>query len=82
MTAPLVSVTEVMRPYIAVFADKVVASCPVHKSAMLSMLLVTLARTVSSVATMQKKSPVWAAVSFMYSPPLSPNPLYSFAMIK
>jgi len=48
---------------------------------MLSILLVMLAITVSSVGTMQKKSPVCATVSLMYSPPLSPNPLYSDAIL-
>ena len=49
---------------------------------MLSILLVKLAKTVSSVATIQKKSPVCEAVSLIYWPPLRPSPLYSLAMIK
>jgi hypothetical protein len=71
----------VILPYIVVFAVRVVASCPVQRSAMLSMLLVKLASTVSSVATIAKKSPVTDPVPFMYCPPLRPSPLYSFAMI-
>jgi len=64
-----------------VFAAKVVASCPVQMSDKFSTLLVILANSVSSVASNAKKSPVFEAVSLMYFPPLSPNPLYSDAIL-
>jgi hypothetical protein len=41
------------------------------------MLLDWDASTVASVAWMAKKLPVIAPVPLIYSPPFSPNPLYS-----
>ena len=64
------------------FAVSVVLSTPAVMLLRSSTLEVIELITVSSVATTANQLPVCAEVSEIYFPPLSPNPLYSDAMIK
>ena len=70
-------------PYNAVFALRVNGDePPVVRSEIFSILPLILVIVVFSKATIENHLPVCDAVLEINSPPFSPTPLYSFAIIK